>query len=174
VTKTPARRHYAIVSESDRLDSFNALYAHEFDYVWRTLGRLGIPTRDLADAVHDVFVTAYRRWDDVDHSRTVRPWLFGIARRIAANARRKNRPDPSDTADGATAQPAHAERDLLWQALSTLDDERCEVLVLHDFEGYTGVEIARMLDIPSNTVHSRLRLARADVVAAIRRLRGGA
>ena len=47
-----------------------------------------------------------------------------------------------------------------------------DMIVLHDMEGYTGAEIAAMLEVPVNTVHSRLRLARADLVVAVRRLRG--
>jgi DNA-directed RNA polymerase specialized sigma24 family protein len=45
-------------------------------------------------------------------------------------------------------------------------------VVLHDIEGHTGAEIAKILEIPANTVHSRLRLARIDLAAAVDRLRG--
>jgi RNA polymerase sigma factor (sigma-70 family) len=162
------------VSESDHLDSFDAIYARELEYVWRTLGRLGVPASDIADAVHDVFVVLYKKRDDIDRARPVRPLLFGIARRIAAIARRKQRPESSEDAEVVVAAPAHAERDMLWQALARLDDDRCAVFILHDLEGHTGPEIAAMLDIPVNTVHSRLRLARADLVAALHRLRDAA
>jgi RNA polymerase sigma factor (sigma-70 family) len=171
VTKTAVIGQYAGVDEPPRADSFHQLYAREFDYVWRTLGRLGVPPGDIADGVHDVFVVLYRRWAEQDWSRPIRPWLFGIARRVAAAARRKQRTVDRDI-DPAVAPPPHADRDLLWQALSELSDERLEVLVLHDFEGYTGAEIARLLDIPTNTVHSRLRVAREEAVATIERLRG--
>jgi RNA polymerase sigma-70 factor (ECF subfamily) len=162
------------VSESDRLDSFDAIYAREFEYVWRTLGRLGVPPGDIADAAHDVFVVLYKKRDDIDPDRPVRPLLFGIARRIAAIARRKQRPESSPDAEVLVEAPPHAERDLLWQALAGLDDDRRAVFILHDLEGHTGPEIAAMLEIPVNTVHSRLRLARADLVAALQRLRDAA
>jgi RNA polymerase sigma-70 factor (ECF subfamily) len=68
--------------------------------------------------------------------------------------------------------PRIAQRDLLWRALATLDEDRRTVIILHDLEGHTGVEIAALLDIPANTVHSRLRLARADLLTAVSRLRG--
>lgn len=174
MTKPASCRHYRDVSESDQQGSFDEIYAREFEYVWRTLGRLGVPPRDLPDAVHDVFVVVYRRREDIDPARSVRAWLFGIARRVAASARRKQRPEPSDDIEVSIAAPPHAERDLLWQALAALDDDRRDVFVLHDLEGHTGVEIAELLGIPINTVHSRLRLARADLVAAVRRLRGAA
>jgi RNA polymerase sigma-70 factor (ECF subfamily) len=172
VTKPAFSRQYTSVGGSERLDSFDAIYAREFEYVWRTLGRLGVPSADIPDAVHDVFVVVYRKWDEIDLERPVRPLLFGIARRIAAIARRKHRPESAPDLDPEVAAPAHEQRDLLWRALAELDDDRRAVFVLHDLEGHTGAEIAAMFGIPVNTVHSRLRLARADLVAALERLRG--
>jgi RNA polymerase sigma-70 factor, ECF subfamily len=171
VTKTAASRHCKGVSESEGPDSFVTLYAREFDYVWRTLGRLGVPPADIPDAVHDVFVIVHQRWKDLEPSRT-RAWLFGIARRHAANVRRKHRSEPTADVDGPGDVPPHAERDLLWRALARIDDDRRDVLVLHDIEGYTAQEIATILDIPANTVYSRLRLARVDIVAALEALGG--
>lgn len=172
MTKSAVRRQYTSVGESDRLDSFDVIYARELEYVWRTLGRLGVPPADIADAAHDVFVVVYRKLDEIDPDRPVRPLLFGIARRIAALARRKRRPEPAAELDPAISAPPHEERDLLWRALAALDDDRRAVFILHDLEGYTGVEIGAMLDIPVNTVHSRLRLARADLVEVLEPLRG--
>lgn len=174
MTKSPASRQYERVSEADRppagLDTFDAVYEREFDYVWNTLGRLGIRSADLADGVHDVFVIVHRRWSELDPDKPIRPWLFGIARRIAATARRKRREtlEPIDVA--APTDERLAARDLLWRALDMLEEERREVIVLKDLDGFTGAEIAEVLGIPVNTVHSRLRLARADLVAALARL----
>lgn len=166
------------MSESDRapgpaLDAFDAVYQQQLDYVWRTLGRLGVAQSDLADAAHDVFVIVYRRWSDIDQDRPIRPWLFGVARKVAANRRRRDREVLGESpSEQATSDDQFASRDLLWRALSALSDDRREVFVLHDLEGYTGLEIAELLHIPANTVHSRLRLARADLVAILERLRG--
>lgn len=180
MTKTAASAQYEDVNASDRPPgsgpdaSFDATYEAELDYVWRTLGRLGVAPADLADAAHDVFVVVYRRWHDLDPARPIRPWLFGVARRVAAARRRKLRELPLDAPPPSAREHDEraADRDLLWRALAELDDARREVIVLHDVEGYTGADIASMLDIPVNTVHSRLRLARADLLAAVRRLRG--
>lgn len=178
MTKPAVRRQYPDVSESDgppgsRLAAFDAVYDREYDYVWRTLGRFGVAVADLPDAVHDVFVIVYRRWDEIDPDRSVRPWLFGVARRTAAGRRRKTREVHAEAPEvSAPPDEDYAKRDLLWRALAQLSDERREVVVLHDLEGNTGADIAERLGIPTNTVHSRLRLARADLVAAIERLKG--
>lgn len=171
MTKAEASRQVVEVSGSEP-DDFDAIYQRELDYVWRTLGRLGVPPADLADAAHDVFVVVYRRWSELDPGRPVRGWLFGIARKVAAGRRRKRRELVEAEVDLPAADDPHAlDRDLLWRALSTLADDRIEVIVLHDLEGYTGAELAALLDLSPNTVHSRLRLARADLLAAVERLR---
>ena len=63
---------------------FAAAYDAEFEVVWLYLRRLGVPEADVEDAVHDVFVVAHRRYGTYDPSRPLRPWLLGIAFRIAA------------------------------------------------------------------------------------------
>jgi RNA polymerase sigma-70 factor (ECF subfamily) len=165
------------VSEPDRLpdsglEAFHAIYDREFDYVWRNVGRMGVPQSEIADAVHEVFLVLHRKWNELDRTRPVRPWLFGVARRVAADLRAKRREEPTDVEPPAAEDPLVAQRDLLWRALATLDDDRRTVVILHDLEGHTGAEIAALLDIPVNTVHSRLRLARADLLVAVRKLRG--
>jgi RNA polymerase sigma-70 factor (ECF subfamily) len=159
------------VGETDREapvpHTFDTIYEREFDYVWNTLGRLGTPSADLPDRVHDVFVVIHRRWGELDPGRPIRPWLFGIARRIAAGARRKRRETAYEHEAAAPADDSLAARDLLWRALAKLDDARREVVVLKELDGFTGAEIAEILGIPVNTVHSRLRLGRADLVAAL-------
>ncbi len=60
-----------------------AVYGREFDWVWNTLRRLGVATRNLPDVTHDVFVVVHRRAHTYDPSRPLRPWLFGVAYRVA-------------------------------------------------------------------------------------------
>ncbi len=176
MTKAAPSTQYVDVKEApDRQTGegpFDTIYDDEFDYVWRSLGRLGVPEPELADAVHEVFLVLHRRWDEIDHLRSLRPWLYGVARRTASAFRRRNREVPTEDVDlAAPVDPVVAQRRLLWRALSTLDDDRRDVVILHDLEGYTGAEIAEQLEIPINTVHSRLRLARIDLVAAAERLK---
>ena len=165
------------MSESDRpagsgLEAFDEIYEREIDYVWRTLGRFGVPSADIQDAAHEVFLVLYRRWNEVDPQRPVHKWLFGVARRVAADFRAKRRENPTQFELATPEDPLAAKRDLLRSAMDALDDDRRAVVILHDLEGHTGAEIAALLDIPVNTVHSRLRLARADLVAAVRKLGG--
>ena len=163
---------------------FPSMYRSEFSYVWKTLRRLGAPPQDLEDLVHDLFVVVHRHFCDYDPARPVRPWLFGIAVRVVADFRRSPRstreilgkiaepvdsaPTPHERLEGAEA------RAMLMKALDGLDLDRRAVFVMHELDELPVPEIAIALAIPLNTAYSRLRLARADVAAAIRFFRAGA
>jgi RNA polymerase sigma-70 factor, ECF subfamily len=166
---------------TNRPPDFATLYRCEFPYVWKTLRRLGAPARDLEDLVHDVFVVVHRHLADYDPTRPLRPWLFGIAMRVLADFRRVLRNQceiPSDVdeaidgAPAADAQVAESEaRAVLMRALDGLDMDRRAVFVMHDIDEVAAPDIAAALSVPLNTVYSRLRLARADVAASVRRFR---
>jgi RNA polymerase sigma-70 factor, ECF subfamily len=162
---------------------FPTIYASEFAYVWKTLRRLGAPPKDVEDLTHDLFVVVHRRLREYDPSRPLRPWLFGIAVRVLSDYRqlfRNNREvlDPiASTPDAIDQAPRQDEsmagsqaRTMLMRALDLIHFDRRVVLVMHDLDEVPMPEVASTLDIPLNTAYSRLRLARADVLAAVRRL----
>jgi RNA polymerase sigma-70 factor (ECF subfamily) len=161
--------------------AFRTVFEAESAFVWNLLRRFGVPPRDLEDVTHDVFMTVYRRFDDYDRARPVRPWLFGIAYRVAARYRELARnqrevldepPEPPDDAPRADEQLiAREARETLDKILDTLDLDRRAVFVLHDIEGCTMPDIAAALAVPLNTAYSRLRLAREQVKTALHRLR---
>ena len=167
---------------SGRSPEFPDIYRNEFPYVWKTLRRLGASAQDIEDLTHDLFVVVHRHLPDYDPERPLRPWLFGIALRVLADHRRAARhkheifTDEFDPADGAPTVLERMEgeeaRDLLMRALDRLDLDRRAVFVLHELDELPAPEIARVLEIPLNTVYSRLRLARADVTEALRRSYG--
>jgi RNA polymerase sigma-70 factor, ECF subfamily len=160
--------------------AFRDIYEQEFAYVWRTLRRLGVATGELEDAVHDVFVVVHRRFDDFDAARPSRPWLFGIAYRVASDRRRRATgveiPARDDevlaVADGGPSPEAHLAaaqaRRRVHRALAELPIDQRAVIVMHDLEGHSAPEVAEALGVPLNTVYSRLRLARVKFVAAVR------
>jgi RNA polymerase sigma-70 factor, ECF subfamily len=161
--------------------AFQIIFKAESSYIWNALKRLGVPDRDREDVAHDVLMTVYRRFGDYDPQRPLRPWLFGIAFRVASRYRdlaRHQREiiydhiDVADETPGADAQmEAHQARWLLDQALGAVDLDQRAAFVMHDIDGFSVPEIATALSIPLNTVYSRLRLARARVKTALQRLR---
>lgn len=61
------------------------MFEAEFEYVWRSLRRLGVDVRDLEDVSQEVFVRVFRRFDSYQPTRPARPWLFAFAFRCASD-----------------------------------------------------------------------------------------
>lgn len=157
---------------------FAALYARHHAYVWRILRRLGVPDASLEDATQDVFIVVHRRRDALDPDASVRSWLFGIARRVAADLHRGNRrlrrrleavpeapPAPALDEEVSRAEAASFVR----RFLDRLDDGHRMVFVLADIEGLTAPEISEAMEIPVNTVYSRLRSTRKKFEGVVSR-----
>ena len=163
------------------MPKFSAIFERDFGYVWNSLRRLGVATRDLEDLTHDVFFRVYERLADYDRTRPFRPWLFGFCFRVASDYRRRfaNRREvlgaeiePTDPAPSAYDRLVLAEAHSLAQlALHGLELERRAVFVMHEIDGATIPEVAEALGIPLNTAYSRLRLAREQFAATLRRER---
>lgn len=168
----------ASTSPSD-LSNARAIYETHVGYVWNSLRRLGIPDADREDLCHEVFIALFRG-ATYDPSRPLKPWLFGIAFRIASDHRRRarfRREVPSLMDDAQCQAPAADEalaqkeaRLLVERALGGLDLDQRAVFILHEIDGLAMPEIARVLDAPLNTLYSRLRLGRAKFEAGVQRV----
>jgi RNA polymerase sigma-70 factor (ECF subfamily) len=159
---------------------FEASYHRELAGVWRYLYGLGARGAELEDLTHDVFLTAFRRRHTFDPSRPLLPWLCGIAFRVFSDARKRAHrqlevgdvgvdiasDDPSMEAQVASRQAAA----LVEQALGTMDLEKRAVLIQHEIQEQSVPDIAEGLGIPVATAYSRLRYARTQFAAAVKRL----
>jgi RNA polymerase sigma-70 factor (ECF subfamily) len=160
---------------------FDAAFRTHFAYVWNSLRRLGVRDADLEDLTHDVFVALHKKREAFDVTRPMKPWLFAIAANVASDYRRKashRREHIGDTLEtpdrtpGADAMLEHQEKQQLVQrAIASIEEGRVAVFLMHDLDGIAMPDVAVALGIPLNTGYSRLRLARADFEASIRRLR---
>ena len=54
-----------------------SVYRAHHDFIWRTLGMLGVASEGLDDATQDVFIVVHRRIADYDGRTPVRRWLLG-------------------------------------------------------------------------------------------------
>ena len=165
---------------SEERTCFEAFQA-EFDYLCRTLRRLGVSADDIEDEVHEVFLVLNRKWGEYDSSRPLRPYLFGIAFRIVAGRKRRARRDvwrkPEDIGDDAP-QPDEAleaayARELALRALDHVPLPRRAVLVMHDIDEIPMRSIAETLSLPLFTGYSRLRKARKEFETAVKLLQQG-
>jgi len=164
----------------ERGAAFTRLFQAEFAYVWASLRRLGVSERDAEDLTHDTFLRVYDKLDLYDPARPIRPWLFGFAFRAASDYRRLVRhrvevlKDGEDVPAGAPlAEEMLSKREdteLVSLALGSLDLEKRAVLVAYELDECPMKEFADAVQIPLHTAYSRLRTAREEFAAAVRRL----
>lgn len=166
-----------------RVDASGCLeaYQRELDYLIGSLRRIGVHYPDVEDVLHEVFLVMLRRWEDYDPTRPIRPWLFGIAFRVAsANRRKRTREvlgtdyEAEDLREGPDENvSANQERALLLRALAQVPIERRAVLIMHEIDETPMRQIAATLEIPLFTAYSRLRKARRELDGALIRLEKG-
>jgi RNA polymerase sigma-70 factor (ECF subfamily) len=160
------------------------LVDQHFDFVWRSMRRLGVPQAGVDDATQQVFWTASRKLDAIVPGRE-KAFLFGVAVRIASDARRvanrqrqRERSGSSELELFSHPDPSADElvdrkrmRALLDDFLDELSLEVRTSYVLFEAEGMTVTEIADLIDVPPGTVASRIRLARKRLDALVDRLK---
>ncbi len=156
------------------LPPFEELYRAHFEFVWRTLLRLGVPRRDVEDQLQEVFKVVHTQRSSYDGRASARAWLFGIAHNVARTWRRGVRrkgvfdPLPEVLPDlrGASAERSAATREdlqLLSSLVDALDDDLRDVFIMTELLEMTAREIGEALSLSPNTVSTRLRRAWDEV-----------
>lgn len=152
-----------------------AAYREHFRFVWFSLRRLGVTADDLEDAAHDVFLVFHRRAHLRRGTSTLRTWLFGVARRVAANYRRTHQRAQrrkrawAHAHEGAPGEPPKVEaceaHDLLDRFLERLSEPQRCAFVLCELHELTAKEASAALGVNPNTLSARLRSARKSFSA---------
>ena len=156
-------------------------YQQEVTYVFHALRWLGGRPSEIEDLAQEVFIALHRSWSHYDSSRPLRPYLFGVAFRVVSMQRKKRRREVAfaslEVRDGGPgpdeALQAKQARALVLRALEKVPLRRRAVLVMHDLNEVPMGQVARALSIPLFTAYSRLRKARKEMEAALRRLGEG-
>jgi RNA polymerase sigma-70 factor, ECF subfamily len=170
------------VSPPERSARLEGLARENFQFIWRSLRRLGVAQDGVDDAVQQVFEVAARRLGEIEAGRE-RAFLFKTALLVAQAARRLSArsqrlveddalgacPDPLPNPEELADRLRH--RALLDTILDALPPETRPVFVLFELEELSTLEVARVLEIPVGTVASRLRRAREEFLAQAKRLR---
>ncbi len=169
--------------------NLSALYELYFDFVWRSLRRLGVEDAVMDDAVQDVYLVVHRRLSDFKAEAQIKTWLFSIVLRVAQNYRRsarrrdaRVRPPHSGEIEAAADRHSEGPHELavkreaavlLHKLLEEMDDDKRGIFILVELEGMTVAEAAEALRLNVNTAYSRLRGARLAFEEAVARHRRG-
>lgn len=130
---------------------------------------------DAEDVLQEAFDYAFRRLDRYDATKSsFKTWLFQIAISRCRNKRRRKwlpsvslaqmvqqEEDIHDRDADAPDEMAALSDDqrAVWHALHALSPKLREVALLRYYEGLQYKEIGRILNIPTKTAESRMRLA---------------
>jgi RNA polymerase sigma-70 factor (ECF subfamily) len=158
-------------SVSTDAERFERLWGDHHAAVWAYAARRVARDR-AADVVHETFLVAWRRLDDVpDHAR---PWLLAVARHAILHERRgaarRARLDERLGALPAATAPAPApplEDRALVRAMRELPLADRELLALLAWDGLTVAEAATVLGCRPVTARVRLHRARTRLAALL-------
>lgn len=134
--------------------SYQRLERPLYNVVYRQLWQ----AEDCQDVIHDAYVRVWEKRDKVDEI-TLDALVWTTALNLARNRlrwRKLRRHEPlDDTLSAATVTEDFLATRRLYQALRQLPSVSREVLLLAEFSGLRGAEIAGVLGIPVGTVASR-------------------
>jgi RNA polymerase sigma factor (sigma-70 family) len=151
-----------------------------FDAHHQRLYRLALRLSGSADAAQDLvqetFLRAARSPSSVPRGNE-EAWLVRVLVNIKRDewrrAEARKRLDPEGQANAARPGPADPEaafiaRSIVARALERVAPRRRAVLVLHELEGATVADIARLLGVTAVTVRWHLSRGRRELAAVIR------
>lgn len=127
-----------------------------------------------ADATQQTFVKVWRAASTYDPDRSIKPWIYAIARRTAIDIyRKRSRVVVKEDVDTVTLPRGF---ETAWEifevraALDELTDEERQVVKMSHFDGLTHQEIADTIGIPLGTVKSRSYRAHQRLIELLKHL----
>ncbi|MCR9160071.1 MAG: RNA polymerase sigma factor [Nannocystaceae bacterium] len=160
---------------------FEKTFRERYPLVCRLVRGFGVAPRSVEDAAQEVFIVLYRRRDEYGAGgRVPTALLYGVARRVSANYRRKEqRRRDGQSLDGrrlVALGSAADERlelaskaEVVRAALERLDEGKRCAFVMVEVEGMSVKEFAAEFGINVNTAHARLRAARQRIARDVQR-----
>ncbi len=168
-------------SEEDRLllllkkedrEAFRKLYERTARAVYGYALSLLKNPQDAEEVMQDTFLTVWRQADKYRSDGKPMAWIVTIARNLCYMRLRRQtvrmdvsleemREQESGWEPGENCQDIELapEKHLLLEALKTLKEEECSIVLLHDASGMKHREIGELLGIPLPTVLSKYRRA---------------
>lgn len=164
--------------EPDAFERLVLAYQHRvFSIALRVLGNRG----DAEEVAQEVFLRVHRSIGRFRGEAKLSTWLYAITSRLCFNRLKSPGRGARQVGEAALDRIANGHADpgatleagemeaALHRAIAELDDERRIVVVLRDLHGLAYEEIAAALELPLNTVRSRLHRARMELKERLER-----
>ena len=144
------------------ISAFEGFYRENAPRLEAFLGQLLGTPQAAEDVAQETFLQLLKRPNGFRPDTSLRGYLFGIAKRRAAEWWRQQ--DSTGEASGeGTDRPKAETCSLVGDAFAKLDAEHRSLLWLREVEGQSYADLAGTLGIPVGTVRSRLAAARREL-----------
>jgi RNA polymerase sigma-70 factor, ECF subfamily len=150
----------------DAFEEFVRLFERR---VGRVLARLLDDDRDVAEAVQDTFVKAWRNLGGFRGDAAPFTWLYRVAVNEALQRKRTKRLQTQELTEADLVAPGIDTGDLrgfLERTIRALPIDLRAAVVLRDVEGFSNEEVADLLEISVPAAKSRIHRGRLQVRAA--------
>lgn len=160
--------------------AFREVFRNHRSDVARLVQRMSGRPSDLEDLVQEVFLQVYRSIKDFRGQSRFSTWLYRVTVNVVLMQRRaaKSRPVLHEAPDDAFGADLHELPDdqvararrvaAFYRLLDRLSDKKRAVFILHELEGMSPSEIAKIVSAPVLTVRTRLFYARRELLALLR------
>jgi RNA polymerase sigma-70 factor, ECF subfamily len=126
---------------------------------------------DGRDLYQDALLAALRRFDQLRDESSFRSWLYRILvnsyRNRCRSGRRFSSEELPDQLIGSDPADAYAAKRTIERALASLPPIRRTLVVLHELDGWSIPDLARLYGRSEGTIKSWLSRARRKMVAAL-------
>ena len=155
---------------------FEQIVSPHVDALYRLAYRLCTNPDDAEEVVQQLLTRLYRKLEKMEGIESLRPWLLRSLYNQYIDGYRKSQRhlavfSPDDLPESASSRELtpdecvsqSTEQAIIMQAVKQLNEDQRSVLMLHDAEGYTLVELAEIMQTPIGTLKSRLHRGRNKV-----------
>src|SRR3989337_2110332 len=160
------------------IKAFESIYREYFEFVANVVLRIVKHTDDAEDVAQEVFMTIYKNLKTLRGESALKTWICRIAINTAINhAKKLSREFRQILEHGNDKAVAHSppededaiknqeNKKMIARLLDALNPDQRACIVLRNLEGLSYQEIAENLNIPINTVRSRIKRAREAMMS---------
>lgn len=159
--------------------AFEVVFEHYKNYLYLFIRKALPSEEDPEGIVQEVFISLWLSRENLDENKSLKPWLFTIAKnQIYDHLRKlysKRKYLDSLLSDYAANDDSAANEVEYWEferylsdQINQLPERRREIFKLSKLEGKSYREIASLLKISENTVDMQMRSANSTIYKAIK------
>ncbi len=143
------------------LDSYgNSLLRFAYSYVHNL--------SDAEEMVQDTLLQYFKTSPAIQNPCHEKAWLMRVCANLSKNRLDYNARRQTDELTDMLAAQQREDLSFVWQAVKALPPKECEIIHLFYYEGYSSVEIAKLLGKKESTVRSLLKRGRTKLKTVLK------